>query len=85
MQQKNLTTQIMIKFKNSNFDEIQKPKLWWDSKTQIVTKFKKNKIGWNSRTQIVMILKNSNCNETQTQIVMKFKNSNGDKTQKLKL
>ena len=39
-----------------------------------------------SGSNLVMILKNSNCDETQrTQIVMKLKNSNFNEPQKLKL
>ena len=68
--------------------------LWWNSKAEIVTKFKK--------TWFVMKLKNSNGDKTEnsscdktlklklwqnskTPIKAKLKNSNCDKTQKLKL
>ena len=58
---------------NSNCDETQKIKLWWNSKTQIVMKLQnsncdetqKLKLWWNSKTQIVMKLKNSKCDKTQ--------------------
>ena len=53
---KNWKTQMVIKLKNSNFDETQKLILWWNSKTQIVIKLK---------IQIVIKLKNSKCEETQ--------------------
>jgi hypothetical protein len=53
-----------MKLKNSNCDEIEKLKLWWNSKTEIVTKLKL-KLLQNSKTQIVTKLKNSNCDKTQ--------------------
>ena len=71
---------MVMKPKNSNFDETLKLKLWWKSITQIMMKIKK--------TQIVIELKNSYCGKTQnpelwwnlkTQIVMKIKKSNGEK------
>ena len=52
-----LKTQVVMKPKNSNCDETQKLKLWWNSKTQIVMKLK------NSKPHIVMKLKNSNGNK----------------------
>ena len=61
-------TQIVMKLKNSNCGEAQKPKLglnsktylwmklkfksWWSSKTQIVAKLKKTKLWQNSKSQI---------------------------------
>ena len=53
-----------MKLKNSNCEKIQKLNLWWNSKTQMVTKHK----NWNcdqTKTQIVTKLKNSNSDKTQ--------------------
>ena len=85
-----------MKLKTSNCDQTQKLKLWWNLKTQIVTKLKfgQTKFHRKTQTQIVMKLKNSKCDETQklelwsnwkTQFVIKRKKSNFDETLKLKL
>ena len=79
----NSKTQIVMKLKNSNCDEIQKLKLLFNSGTWLLMKLKNSnwfetqKLKWwqNSKTQIV-IKKNSNCqkfNYDNTQIVTKLK------------
>ena len=77
----NSKTQIVIKFNNSNSDETQQLKLWWNFKL---------KLWWKAKIQLVIKPLNSNCNETQilncdvtkTKIVMKLKNSFFVETQK---
>ena len=53
---KDLKTQILIKLKNSNCDETQKP---------ICDETQKLQLCCNSKTQIVIELRNSNPDETQ--------------------
>ena len=75
-----------------------KLKLWWNSKTQIVIKFKNSNAEklkhsncdktqklklWKNSQYEEKKLKNSTCDRTQ--IVTKLENSNYDTTQKLKL
>ena len=55
----------MTKITNSNCDKTLKLKLWQNSKTQILIKFKKITFLQNSKTQIVTKLKNTNYVETQ--------------------
>ena len=79
-------TQIVMKLKNSSFDEtknlngdeIQKLKLWWNRKKSNGNETQKLKLWWDSKAQIGMNLKNINCDETQ--IVIKLKNSNNVET-----
>ena len=72
-------------FKNSNCDESQKFKLWWNSTTQIVMKLK-NSLCDETQKLKFWKLKNSNYDKTnKTLVVTKLKNLNCNKTQKLKL
>ena len=76
-------------FKNSNCDETQKPKLWWNLKTQKVMKLKNSNCD-EIQKLIVIKLKNSNCDKTwklklwwnaKTQIAIKLNNSKCDHIQ----
>ena len=66
--------------------------MWWNTKTQIVTKLEnsnfdenqKLKMWWNSKTQIVMKIYNSNCDDIQKLKLWWNSNLNGDKTQNSK-
>ena len=73
-----------MKLKNSNCDETNKLKAWWNLKTHC-DKTQKLKLWWNLKIQIVMKLKNSGCDKnSKTLIVTKLKNSKWRKTQKIK-
>ena len=64
----NSKTQIVIKLKNSNYDQTQKLKLWKNSKTKIVIKLNFWQNSSCDKTQIVTKLKlwqNSLCDKTQ--------------------
>ena len=90
-----------MKLKNSNFDEIQKLKLWQISKNQVVKKFKlwqnlnserkKSKIQNVTKlklwknTRTQIYGKNSKTQWDKIKIVTKLENSNHDRIQKIKL
>ena len=72
----------MMNLKNSNCDETQKIKLWWNSKTQTVMKFKKSYCDETQKLKFWQNLKLKLCPNSKTQILTKLKfwqNSNCEK------